>query len=211
MKGDPRVAAKCPLCPHVVRPTKRNKENGYVAATRTRTILRNALRQHFYWAHPEVKQRKLNELLDQICNATSTTQSQLVDPSPGPTAYLNCPVPGCPSILETWVDLETGNLVYAAKHGLRQHINHKHPGFSSRQVLEFLERAVFRPSETEAEPSRLPQGPSAGESTLPDLVAPARPDVPAHAAGKVEEPREVPPIRIIRRTSNMVGLKQEAV
>ncbi len=166
-----------------------------MAATRTRQIFRNAMRQHLILAHPELSQREMTELLDRMCNALETTQTQLVDPSSGPTMFMQCPVPGCAKILQTWLEDARGQRASAhvvAVKALRQHIYHKHPGFSSRQVLEFLEFAVWQPVETRTEPSRLPQGPSAGESTLPDLVAPARPAEPAHASGKVETPRVLP-------------------
>lgn len=197
MKGDPRVAAKCPLCPHIVRPTPRRKEEGRVAATTTRAILRNAMRQHFYFAHPELGRRELNELLDQICGALRVRQTQLVDPSAGPTMFMQCPVPGCEKILQTWLEDARGHGQHTSPHftavkALRQHIYHKHPGFSSRQILEFLEFAMWQPVETRTEPVRPPQGPSAGGPVLPDLVAPARPDEPAHASRKVETPRVLP-------------------
>ena len=192
MKGDRRVAAKCPLCPKVVRPGQRRIENGYVKTNTTAGILSNAMRQHFIRDHPELKVREMNDLLARFRRALETTQTQIVDPSPQPTALLPCPVPGCPTVLQTWLEDVRGQYLSphgVARHALRQHIYHKHPGFSARQVLEFLELAVFRPTEMRAEPSRPPQGQSADESTLPDLVAPARPGVPAHASGKVGEPR----------------------
>lgn len=195
MKGDPRVAAKCPLCPHIVRPMQRRKEVGYVATTRA--LLRNAMKQHFLYAHPEMSSREMTETLDRICDATATMQTQIAGPSPGPTMFMQCPVPGCERVLQTWLEDAQGHGQHTSSHftavkALRQHIYHKHPGFSSRQVLEFLEFAVWQPVETKTEPVRPPQGPSAGGPTLPDLVAPARPAEPAHATGKVEMPRVLP-------------------
>lgn len=196
MKGDPRFAAKCPLCSHVVRPRHKRLENRRYGNRTASSALRTAMGEHLRLRHPGLSQREASLILDQLSAATATMQTQLEGGTAGPTALLQCPVvedgKRCSTILQTFLQDQRGQSLSphgVARHATRQHIYHKHPRLTPREVLAYLDQAEFMPRETGTEPSRPPQGRSASGPTLPNLVAPARPAEPAHASGKVEEAR----------------------
>ncbi len=173
------------------------------------TILRNAMRMHFYWAHPELSVREATLHLDRLVGAVATEQTVLDGEPVGPTAIFGCPVPGCEKILHTWLEDGRGkNLTprRVARKALEQHIRNCHPGLSPREVSLYLDQVELQltidDGKKRGEPGRPTQGlADAAVAPPPGLVDPVRPAEPAHASGKAVVPINVAPIKIVRRTS----------